>query len=502
MNEGLEPRSIQPDSFDAGAEPTAAPMQPATSAPRVAAEARRASSPDARWDRATKRTVILVMLAGALVVLWLSLDLLPVLIVAGIVAYILSPVVDLFERVRVPRAVTTIGLYVALLVILILTPVLLAPVLVNQLTSLSFDVPSTALRLFGWIGTSLNNLPDTVEFMGREIPISGLTAQVESSLHEFTFIPTLSEVLAYIQQGISTATNVVSSTASISITLVGGIVQAVVTFLLIFFLSLYLTKDAPSIRDYIEGLFPESYQSEWIDLFRRMGNIWQAFFRGQLILMFSIFLATWAALSALGMPGALLLAILAGMLEIVPSLGPTLAMVPAVLVALIQGSDTLAVYGINNVSFALITIATYFLIQQMENNILVPRIIGGVVNLHPIVIICGVVVGFRTFGILGALFAAPVIASSRVLGAYIHAKLLDYQPFANERPRRRPYVYRRTVTGKELAARPARPRPESADALPVTTAAANPVSAATEPPAPLPSEPAPPRTVSPTQAVG
>lgn len=498
MNEGLEPRSPQTAGPGDGATPPAAPAHAA--APQDTPETRRAGSPDARWDRTTKRTVILILLAGALVVLWLSLDLLPVLIVAGIIAYFLGPVVDLLERLRVPRAVSTIGLYVALLVLLILTPVLLAPVLVNQLTSLSFDVPSTALRLFGWIGTTLNNLPDTVEFMGREIPISGVTAQFETSLRDFTFIPTLSEVLAYIQQGISTATNVVSSTASISITLVGGIVQAVVTFLLIFFLSLYLTKDAPGIRDYIEGLFPESYQSEWIDLFRRMGNIWQAFFRGQLILMFSIFLATWAALSALGMPGALLLAILAGMLEIVPNLGPTLAMIPAVLVALIQGSDTLAAYGLNNVSFALITIATYFLIQQLENNILVPRIIGGVVNLHPIVVICGVVIGFRTFGILGALFAAPVIASSRVLGAYIHAKLLDYQPFADEPlRRRRPYVYRRTLTGKELAARPARAR---ADALPMTAAEANPVPTPAEPPTPLPGETAPPRTVSPTQAVG
>src|SRR5690606_10691173 len=76
---------------------------------------------------------------------------------------------------------------------------------------------------------------------------------------------------------------------------------------------------------------------------------------------------------------------------------------------------------------------------------------------HPIVVLVGVTVGFNLFGVLGALFAAPVLASLRVLGAYIHAKLLDYtpvqRPLQTEGTRYRPLVYRRTVTGDELAAR-------------------------------------------------
>jgi len=104
-------------------------------------------------------------------------------------------------------------------------------------------------------------------------------------------------------------------------------------------------------------------------------------------------------------------------------------MIPAVLVALIQGSPFLAEYGINNFEFAAITIATYFVIQQLENNLLVPRIIGNNINLHPIVILCSVAVGLNTAGILGALLASPVIATVRVVGSYLYAKLLDYPPF-------------------------------------------------------------------------
>src|SRR4029079_6796928 len=137
-----------------------------------------------------------------------------------------------------------------------------------------------------------------------------------------------------------------------------------VTFLLIFFLSLYMTKDSPEIRRYIEGLFPRTYQSEWVDLLRRMGYIWQSFFRGQLILCLVVGVTTWTALELAGMPGALLLGILAGTLEIIPTLGPTLSMIPAVIIALIQGSTVLGAYGVTNVGFALITVAIYFIIQQ------------------------------------------------------------------------------------------------------------------------------------------
>jgi hypothetical protein len=154
------------------------------------------------------------------------------------------------------------------------------------------------------------------------------------------------------------------------------------------------------------------------------------------------------------MPGALIFAILAGLLEVVPNLGPILAMIPAVIVALIQGSDVMRDLGINNLGFAAITVGIYFLIQQLENNILVPRIIGDSVNLHPIIVICAVAVGLTTAGILGALMAPPVAASFRVLGSYVHAKLLDYPPFEG-RPLSKgpPRTYRRKVSRRELDAR-------------------------------------------------
>jgi predicted PurR-regulated permease PerM len=248
----------------------------------------------------------------------------------------------------------------------------------------------------------------------------------------------------------------------VGIAVVGGIVQVFVTFVLTFFLSMYLTKDAPLIRTYVQGLFPRAYQTELGGLLTGVGQIWQSFFRGQIALCITVGAITGLALQIIGMPGALILGIVAGALEIIPSLGPTLAMIPAVIVALIQGSDVLDVYGISNFGFALITLAVYFIIQQLENSIIVPRVIGSSVNLHPVVVICGVVVGYHVAGIGGAFLAAPIIASFRVLGSYLHAKLLDYPPFQHYSPPpsrfRRPFTYRRTVKGDALGGQPATTR--------------------------------------------
>jgi hypothetical protein len=127
-----------------------------------------------------------------------------------------------------------------------------------------------------------------------------------------------------------------------------------------------------------------------------------------------------------GVRNALILGIMAGVLEIIPNIGPTIAAIPAVLIAYFQGSTYLP---LSNGWFALLVIGLYVVIQQVENNILVPRIIGRSLNLHPLVVIVGAIAGARLAGILGMFLAAPMLASLRILGNYVYCKLLDLEPF-------------------------------------------------------------------------
>lgn len=414
-----------------------------------------ADAPDgdgSRWDLSTKRMVLVIMLIGLIGMIWLSRSIIPMLIVSGIIAYLLKPLVDLAERLRIPRSVTTIFLFLLVLVMIILAPVIVIPILYRQLRELAaYDEQVLVANLNNWIQTALDSIQNVTVF-GFVVPVGDMFQQVQANIN--TFEPTLEQILSYVQQIISTTTNVVGSTAAISFSVVGGIFQFVLGTLLIFFISLYLTKDAPRIRLYIEGLFPHSYQPEFEELLRRMGKVWQGFFRGQVVLSIVIGFMTWGALGLLSMPGALVLGIVAGLLEIIPNLGPVLAMIPAIIVALIQGSNNPALMEFGRLGFVLMVVGVYFLIQQIENSIIVPRVIGDSVNLHPVVVMCGVVVGFTVGGILGAFLAAPLLASLRVLGSYVHAKLLDYPPFVEHREKissmRSMNAYRRIVTGDEL----------------------------------------------------
>jgi predicted PurR-regulated permease PerM len=406
------------------------------------------------WDEQTKRTALVVMLVVAGILFWMSRPVLPVLIVAFMVSYLLSPIVDLLERIRIPRGLSTLILYLLLLVAMIFAPILLVPILIQQLSDLIVvDVQRTTQMFVVAIQEWVNNLPTEIEILGFSFTLDGIVQQVQTAVNGdlgFQVLPSARDLIEYFNRLIITATNVVGGTAAIGFTLVGGLLNALLFMLFLFFLSLYMTKDAPKIRRYIQGLFPESYHTEASELLRQMGHIWQAFFRGQLLLSLIIGVVTWGVLRLLGMPGALILGIIAGSLEIIPTVGPVLAMIPAVIVALIQGSTVLE---IGNFEFALLIVGVYFVVQQLENQLLVPRIIGTSVNLHPIVVLCGVVVGASMGGLLGAFLAAPIIATLRVVGSYVHAKLLDHPPFLNAKlaaeTHGEPFVYRRVVIPSE-----------------------------------------------------
>jgi predicted PurR-regulated permease PerM len=409
---------------------------------------------DSRWDRSTKRTVLVIMLVALVFIFYISRPIIPMILIAAILAYLLNPIVNLGERLRIPRGISTIAIYLLVIALLALVPILFIPTLIDQLRAIaSFDVPGTARGVIGWANNTLQGLPETVTIVGYQVPVAAVARQLQTNSQQTQYVPSVNDILDTIQQFLSATTNVVGSTATIGINVVGTVFSTFLAILVTFFVSLYMTMDAPRIQSYFHSLFPTSYRSELADLLRRIGLVWQSFLRGQFILSIVVGMTTWLALSIVGMPGALIFGILAGLLEVVPNLGPILAMIPAVITALIQGSNVLGPMGIDNIGFALITVGIYFLIQQLENNILVPRIIGDSINLHPIIVICAVAVGLSTAGILGALLAPPIVATFRVIGSYIHSKLLDYPPFGGRPlPSKQPRAYRRKVTGKELVA--------------------------------------------------
>jgi predicted PurR-regulated permease PerM len=129
----------------------------------------------------------------------------------------------------------------------------------------------------------------------------------------------------------------------------------------------------------------------------------------------------------LGVPNPFLLGTLSGLLEFIPNIGPALALFPAALLALSSQSNTLPF--LSGVPFAIVVIVAWTALQNIEAIFLVPRIVGGRLNLHPFIVIIAIIGGASLVGALGIILAAPMVASARVVAQYIYGKLTDHNPF-------------------------------------------------------------------------
>jgi predicted PurR-regulated permease PerM len=198
---------------------------------------------------------------------------------------------------------------------------------------------------------------------------------------------------------------------------VGFIVGLVVIPVWLFF----VLRDRERLPRVVAAAVPAGWRADADNVLAILGRIGGRWVRGQLLLGVVIFLATVIGLTALTAVGfsefgsfTLVLALIAGVLEWFPIIGPIVAAVPAILV------------GISISPAAAIAAAVLYLaIQQLENNLLVPKILGDAVELHPAVLIVALVVGGALFGIGGAILAAPVVAAGRDIYRYTFARLSD-----------------------------------------------------------------------------
>jgi predicted PurR-regulated permease PerM len=183
-----------------------------------------------------------------------------------------------------------------------------------------------------------------------------------------------------------------------------GVFDGLFTFITVLVVSLYLVAEQKGMRQFIHDVVPSHHQDFTINLIDKIQKKMGQWVLGQLILSLSIFAVTFIGLSLLHVKYALFLAMLAGLLEIVPYIGPILSAVPAVFFALIQ-SPTLAAA----------VVVLYILVQKAEGYILVPKIMQKTVGVSPLVVLIAILVGFKLGGILGLLLAVPLAGAITVV---------------------------------------------------------------------------------------
>jgi predicted PurR-regulated permease PerM len=350
-----------------------------------------------RWSSRTKIVVSLLLLALFVYLLFRFSSVLTPLILSIILAYVLTPLVNLFQKqFRFPRGLATLLVYILMLIVIAASLMLIIPPLASQVAGLNVDI-----QIF---------LKQVNSLLGHKYLIAGQVIDLE----------------AMFQQAIGSLQGVLEPVFGQTLSFAVEVITSLVWVIFIFVVSFYLIKDGEALRSWFESLAPPAYKADYIRLRDDIGRIWGAFFRGQLVLALVVSIIFTVIGFILGLPFALALGVLAGLLEFLPSLGHAIWLIIASLLALFVGSSWIP---LPNWIFMLIIIGLHLVYQQFDLNYLIPRIIGRSVHLPPLVVILGIVTGAVLAGVLGILIAAPTIASSRVLGRYIYANLFDIEPF-------------------------------------------------------------------------
>jgi predicted PurR-regulated permease PerM len=353
------------------------------------------STTQQRLSPTAKRVILIGVFTGALILLYTVRSILPPFILAVVVAYVLNPLVETLVRLtRRSRTTVVAAIYIVLVVGLVLTIIMVTPTLVRQVQAVNIDLEA--------IGDQIRQLLadyQRIEIGGFSIDLLALSGEIRGALE-----------------------SIVSFLAARTGGIVVGVVSGLVWIVLVLLVSFYLLKDAPGFRQFIHDALPVGYQPDMRRLAGEVNAVLSAYLRGQLMLSLVVGLVTGIALAIVGVRNALLLGVVAGALEVIPSLGPVLASVPAIAIALFQGSANL---DIENHWFALLVIGLYLVIQQLESHLLAPRIIGSSVNLHPVVVIFAALSGASIAGLLGVFLAVPVVAVGRIVAVYVYQKLRE-----------------------------------------------------------------------------
>ncbi|MFN5058594.1 MAG: AI-2E family transporter [Chloroflexota bacterium] len=377
------------------------------------------------WSKTTKYLVGIAVVALAIYTIYLSSSVIPLLIIAGLMAVLVRPPIAwLHHKLHLPLGLAVTLVHLLLVVIVPVIVALLVPAIIDASRYiLDLDYDSIIQRITNWSLTTLTAIK------AFQMPSKDLDRIVDRSVDDLilglqnatpTFeVPPVSTI-------IQSLTSALSTTFGAATGLIGDVFSTIILIIFIVLASIYFSLSAHTYRSRFIEAVPVAYQSEMGTLLDRIGITWNSFFRGQLSLMVIIGVMSWVGLTILGVPGALGLAIVAGVLEIIPNLGPVIATIPAVIVALIQGSTYLP---ISPAWLAIIVALFYLLVQQLENSVIVPRVLGDAVGLPPLIVMTGVLVGTIVAGILGALLATPVIATAYEILRYVYAKMMDQEPF-------------------------------------------------------------------------
>jgi len=333
----------------------------------------------------------LLMIAIVVLLLWTARGALPAFFIGLALAFVLDPAVTLLARHGMPRWAGVAVMYVAVVAFVWALIAFALPPISRQTSEFIDHLPE--------LGASVDDIERGLEDWYLALP---LPPEIRSMVDQ--------QVVASGQAFADLLRGLLAPTLNAIVRVATFILGLVVVPIWLFF----VLKDREGFSRGVAGAMPPAWRADAENLLGLLGRVGGRWVRGQLLLGATIFVATAIGLTFLTVIGfaefgqfTLVLALIAGLLEWFPIIGPIVAAVPAILIGLSIGFPA-----------AIAAAVLYVGIQQLENNLLVPKVMGDAVELHPAVMILALVVGGALFGIGGAILAAPTVAAGRDVYRY------------------------------------------------------------------------------------
>jgi predicted PurR-regulated permease PerM len=353
------------------------------------------------WSLVTRLIIIGVSLLVVGLTLYTAWPMLGPLSLALLLAYTLNPlVIAAQERFRLQRKWAVTLVYFIFLLLLIAIPGTLAPILIRQVRSFSEELVDVETEL-----TEILSGPLVI--WGQEIYFDQLWTDLLSISAE-SLTPAAENALRVIE--------------TTSVSLAWLLVILVATY--------YLLRDGKGLRDWLISLAPDFEREGLHKLSLEVDLIWRAYLQGTLTIMLIMAVTATIVGVLVGLPGAVAIGVLTGLFTIIPELGILLAGVLATLVAYFQGSNLLP---LPDAGFAILVAILYLVMWQVKSNWLRPYVMGPTLRLNTGLVFVVIVTTVVLQGLLTALIILPVLATAGVIGRYIRCRLLDIDPWPDDK---------------------------------------------------------------------
>lgn len=251
-------------------------------------------------------------------------------------------------------------------------------------------------------------VPFAKEFKEFVASVPAVIAEVQEAIPRLEAQYDVNAMPAEVKQLIASALEKIGSytlsLASFSLSAVFSFASTVVELIVVPIITFYMMKKGGAFCRGFIRLFPERYEGHLTLLFEEIRHMLSAYIRGQLALSLLMGLVVFTGMLILGIPYPLVIGLLAAVVEMVPVVGPIIGAVPPVLLGLAQDSQTMVK-----------VLVFYIIVQQADSHLVMPKLMGSIIRVHPVAIILGVLVGGHLYGVVGMMIAVPLLAVAQVV---------------------------------------------------------------------------------------